>query len=76
MTVVSPHNPNLCLGCEQLAEDDSAELERLLLAALQSTRPWQITPGLAAHQFSSDPTEQVHPSETKLDEQPIFFSPV
>jgi hypothetical protein len=33
MNAVSPRNPNLCLSCEQLAEDDSAELERLLAVA-------------------------------------------
>jgi hypothetical protein len=32
MTAVSPRNPNLCLSCEQLVEDDSAELERLFAA--------------------------------------------
>jgi hypothetical protein len=32
MTAVSPRNPNLCLSCEQLVEDDSAELDRLLSA--------------------------------------------
>jgi hypothetical protein len=30
MTAVSSRNPNLCLSCEQLVEDDSAELDRLL----------------------------------------------
>lgn len=33
MTAVSSRNPNLCLGCEQLMADESAELERLLFAA-------------------------------------------
>lgn len=30
MTVPSPRNPNLCLSCEQLLEDDCAALEQLM----------------------------------------------
>ena len=30
MTVPSPRNPNICLSCEQLLEDDCAALEQLL----------------------------------------------
>ena len=27
----SPRNPNICLNCEQLLDDDCAELDRLML---------------------------------------------
>lgn len=30
MTVPSPRNPNICLSCEQLLDDDCAALEQLL----------------------------------------------
>lgn len=30
MTTASPRNPNICLSCEQLLEDDCSELEKLL----------------------------------------------
>lgn len=30
MSAGSPRNPNICLSCEQLLEDDGAELERLM----------------------------------------------
>ncbi len=30
MTVPCPRNPNICLSCEQLLEDDSAALDKLM----------------------------------------------
>ncbi len=30
MTVPSPCNPNVCLSCEQLLEDDGAALDKLM----------------------------------------------
>jgi hypothetical protein len=30
MNIPSPRNPNICLSCEQLLEDDCAELNRVL----------------------------------------------
>ena len=50
MTAVSPRNPNLCLSCEQLVEDDSAELERLLSDADQSEDSNQVRPGEVEHE--------------------------
>ena len=38
MTAGSPRNPNICLSCEQLLDDDCAELERLM-AAIGSAEP-------------------------------------
>ena len=35
MTVISPRNPNMCVGCEQLLEDDCAQLDTLIASVPQ-----------------------------------------
>lgn len=47
ITVASSRNPNLCLSCEQLVEDESVELDRLLfsLEAVAGTANARIAKG-------------------------------
>ncbi len=35
MTVSSPRNPNICMSCEQLLDDDGTELDALLASATE-----------------------------------------
>ena len=44
MTVPSPRNPNVCLSCEQLLEDDGAALEQLMA----ETAPATVAPNTEA----------------------------
>ena len=75
MTAVSPRNPNLCLSCEQLADDDSAELERLLSAAEQAGSSGQPAAGLVVDEFSPGAAEHAHPSDTMGCEHLTFSAP-
>ena len=36
MTAGSPRNPNICISCEQLLDDDCAELEKLIASVADS----------------------------------------
>jgi hypothetical protein len=38
MAAISPRNPNVCISCEQLLEDDCAELDALLASAAAPKR--------------------------------------
>lgn len=40
MTAGSPRNPNICLSCEQLLDDDCAALEKLMA----DTSPAEVPP--------------------------------
>ena len=51
----SPRNPNICLNCEQLLEDDCAELDRLMAGIeepapihriVPDSRPGEVTVGI------------------------------
>ncbi len=50
MTVSSPRNPNICLSCEQLLDDDGTRLETLL-ASVPEPEP----PGFPVNQLQEAP---------------------
>ena len=62
MTVSSPRNPNICLSCEQLLDDDGARLETLLASV-----PEPDPPELPANQLHEAP---LHPER----HEPVSFS--
>lgn len=75
MIAVSPRNPNLCLSCEQLVEDASAELERLLSAPERSRNAASGAPGLMAEAFCPDLATLARPSVLMLREPSDFVAP-
>jgi len=63
MTAVSPRNPNLCLSCEQLLEDESTELDRLLTAGEypESTSQPVLDPAFFHGAYASSPAGREPP---------------
>ena len=75
MTAVSPRNPNLCLSCEQLVEDDSAELERLLFAAEHPEFVNRIESDPFAAGLLPATLEPQPPSAEQMEEHHVFVAP-
>jgi hypothetical protein len=75
MTAISPRNPNLCLSCEQLVEDNSTELERLLAAAEHPQSPGQLAAGSGADEFSPGAAKYAHSSSEQALEYSVFVAP-
>jgi hypothetical protein len=56
MTTSSPQNPNICMACEQLLEDDRTELEKLI----HGTSPPEDSSPEVVFDLSETPEREAH----------------
>jgi hypothetical protein len=56
----SPRNPNICLNCEQLLEDDCAELDRLMPEMHEPVEVNRLAGHLGESELVVEEEEEVH----------------
>jgi hypothetical protein len=56
----SPRNPNICLNCEQLLDDDCAELDRLMPEVHEHTVVNRVTEHIEHDMVIAEDEEEMH----------------